>query len=358
MQLAESPIIDALRDYDFADIFEYRDVANALANVSKMFDRALNTYDRSREIITKGNLTPRYVGFMGTIPVRDASILDARRVNLQTFKLGSSGALTDEQIQAFVGVGSATYKEILYGSAAQKKSNEEIRQAFLSEYGQRPTRRQLLDRGYEEPLIQKMNRYEEDALLKQNNPRFDESAVARHTGLFREMFAYLNKPMTVGRGDNAKQITISKYLFDDPDTFTTGEKIWMALDKVEFNAFSEKEDPVISELRTILRRSLQVTEGNVKQRIAGQSKNLRMFRKHVADSMIMPIQRDYVGTRPGGLVEVTTTTPKETKAFAQAVFRHVLQNDKISVLNPEVYTSRNFYRTFIQRINRAVGASS
>jgi hypothetical protein len=358
----DAPLLEALTEYidtnsedmTFAD---YRSLATALSNIKKMFDRAGDTYDRSREIQTRGNLTPRYVKFTNTITVKDAIILDARRVNMQTFKIGSKSALTDEETQAFIGVGSATYKDALYNSTAQREANEVIREKLQKELGQAPSTEALIAGGYKESLIEKMNRSEMFELLGKNNPHMDPSVIERHKGLFRELFSYLKKSNVVKTGDSETKITVEKRLFKTPEAFTIGEKLLMTLDLVEANANSNKEDKDITQLREILRRSLQVTSGTGKARVLAQSKNLRMFRKSIADAMVMPIQRDYVGTRPGGLVEVTTATPEDATSFAEAVFKHVLSNDETSILNASEYTRRNFYQSLIKRINKAMLAS-
>ena len=355
-------LITALKEYidnndEDLNFEDYRSLATSLSNIEKMFDRAMNTYDRSREIQTRGNLTPRFVQFANTVSVKDAVILDARRVNMQTFRIGSKSAFSSEEIQSFIGLGSSTYKDALLNSAEEQKKNNEIREKLKKELGQTPSTDQLVAAGYKESLIEKMNRVETFSLLGKNNPHMDAATIDRHRGMFREIFAYLKKEQVFGKGESAKKMTMETKLFTRPESFTIGEKIWMTLDLVESNAYSIKEDKNITELRDILRRNLQVKEGTAKQRLVAQSKNLRLFRKSLADSMIMPIQRDYVGTRPGGLVEVTTTSPDDVTKFAESVFRHVLKGDEVSILNASEFTRRGFYQSLIRRINKAMVGS-
>ncbi len=337
------------------DVDHYAVMATSIVNVKKMFERATEIYDRSRSIQTRGNLTPRYVKFLDALPVKEAVILDARRVNLQTYKIGSTSSLSDENLQSFIGVGSATYKDALYGSKEDREFNSNLKQRLTKELGQVPSQSQLMAGGYKVSIIDQMNTAEMNALLGTNNKFIDELTLERHKGLFRQLFTYLKSTPTGQPKDATK--TVEEILFKDPHTYTVGEKIWMVLNVVENTAGKDKVDSHVNALRTILRKGLEVTEGGTNERLNIQAKNLRMFRRHVSDSMVMPLQRDYVGTRPGGLVEVTTTNPADAKKFAKAVFQHVLRTDAMSILNKEVYDRQGSYSTLVKRINKAMSYS-
>lgn len=346
---------DNKEESSLGDVDHYAVMATSIVNVKKMFERATEIYDRSRSIQTRGNLTPRYVKFLDALPVKDAVILDARRVNLQTYKIGSTSSLSDENLQSFIGVGSATYKDALYGSKEDKQFNDDLKQRLTKELGQVPSQSQLMAGGYKVSIIDQMNTAEMNALLGTNNKFIDELTLERHKGLFRQLFSYL-KSTPGGQPKDATK-TVEQILFKDPHTYTVGEKIWMVLNVVENTAGKDKVDSHVNALRTILRKGLEATEGGTNERLTTQAKNLRMFRRHVSDSMVMPLQRDYVGTRPGGLVEVTTTNSADAKKFAKAVFQHVLRADTTSILNKEVYDRQGSYSTLVKRINKAMSYS-
>ena len=351
-------------DEDVAQMDVYRSHARALGNISNAFVAARDTYDRTREIDTLGNLTSRYVDFQSSLTVQEAVILDARRINMQSFRLGSNQSMSDTELQAVIGVGSAKYNDALYLSVVDQAANAKVVKLLTEQNnGVRPSPSALnAHPDYKVPLINKMNALETGSLIGEAaKTRLGDETYARHHTALRDLFAILNTKVEIKIGDKETVKSVDDILFTKGNHFTIAEKTWMLMNLVDDLASgkivpSSPKFKHVEAARNAMVKSLGVYSSGVKTKgdLQAQAKNLRVFRKHVAESMVMPIQRDYVGTRPGGLVEVTTTTPKDTEAFAKAIIEFVVNKDKESILNKDVYGRSGFYQKLIKRINDAI----
>lgn len=342
----------------------YRTFARAIGNISNAFGTARDTYERTREIQTLGNLTPKYIDFQNGLTVQEAIILDARRINMQSFKLGSDQSLTDGQLQALIGVGSAKYNDTLYLSATDQQNNQRIIADLTKQNdGVRPSQAALNSHPeYKIPLINKMNALESNALIGEAAKiRFGDEIYARHYSVLRNLFGILNTKVELKQGDKQVVKSVDDILFTKGNHFTIAEKTWMLMNLADDLAAGKIKPSSPKYVHAEAAREamatglgVQVVGNKTKGELIEQAKNLRIFRRHVADAMIMPVQRDYVGTRPGGLVEVTTTSQKDTDAFAKAILEFVVNKDKESMLNETVYKKPGFYQRLIKRINDAI----